>query len=330
MKYKISLFAMCVLLLGFNIAFSHGGGLNSSGCHNNRKTGGYHCHRSSYTPSEPLEKTSIPTLEYKPLPIYKYNHSLPIYNQPSASSCSAYLSRIDDLKREISQLKDSIQEINTKHEKELVALQKLHDIELSRNKASYSEEKQHKVFFTPDSIEAKKTKVNSSRKSRNKSIAVGMHRIQVRKIEGAPYKVGKTSTETVWYYKKKIIYFSSKNNKVIRTVLKGSNLGRNKNVKSIRGSIKLTMEALSSEERGSIRSACIMDYSKGVATYRRCTNRQLFLLSNSVRMPSLEHLSYDERGSIKASCILDYGKGPAIYNSCIVKQLKDLERVKKY
>ena len=26
-------------------AASHPGGLNSEGCHNNRKTGGYHCHR---------------------------------------------------------------------------------------------------------------------------------------------------------------------------------------------------------------------------------------------------------------------------------------------
>lgn len=25
-------------------AFSHGGGLNSEGCHTNRKTGDYHCH----------------------------------------------------------------------------------------------------------------------------------------------------------------------------------------------------------------------------------------------------------------------------------------------
>ncbi len=27
-------------------AYVHGGGLNSEGCHNNRRTGGYHCHRS--------------------------------------------------------------------------------------------------------------------------------------------------------------------------------------------------------------------------------------------------------------------------------------------
>ena len=34
-------------LLNTTTVFGHGGGLNSSGCHNNRKTGGYHCHRSS-------------------------------------------------------------------------------------------------------------------------------------------------------------------------------------------------------------------------------------------------------------------------------------------
>ena len=28
-------------------SFAHSGGLNSAGCHNNNKTGGYHCHRSS-------------------------------------------------------------------------------------------------------------------------------------------------------------------------------------------------------------------------------------------------------------------------------------------
>jgi hypothetical protein len=28
-------------------AIAHGGGLNAQGCHNNRKTGDYHCHRGS-------------------------------------------------------------------------------------------------------------------------------------------------------------------------------------------------------------------------------------------------------------------------------------------
>jgi hypothetical protein len=29
-----------------SIALAHGGGLNAEGCHNNRKTGDYHCHRA--------------------------------------------------------------------------------------------------------------------------------------------------------------------------------------------------------------------------------------------------------------------------------------------
>jgi hypothetical protein len=29
-------------------AYSHGGGLDAHGCHYNRKTGGYHCHRGPF------------------------------------------------------------------------------------------------------------------------------------------------------------------------------------------------------------------------------------------------------------------------------------------
>jgi len=32
-------------------AYAHGGGLNAEGCHTNRKTGEYHCHRGGGTPS---------------------------------------------------------------------------------------------------------------------------------------------------------------------------------------------------------------------------------------------------------------------------------------
>ena len=34
-------------------AAAHPGGLNGEGCHNNRKTGEYHCHRASNAPSAP-------------------------------------------------------------------------------------------------------------------------------------------------------------------------------------------------------------------------------------------------------------------------------------
>lgn len=42
---------MALLTIGSSPAFAHGGRLNSEGCHNNRKTGDYHCHRASIAPS---------------------------------------------------------------------------------------------------------------------------------------------------------------------------------------------------------------------------------------------------------------------------------------
>ena len=38
--------------------FAHVGGLNAAGCHNETKTGGYHCHRSSYTPPSSTSSSS--------------------------------------------------------------------------------------------------------------------------------------------------------------------------------------------------------------------------------------------------------------------------------
>ncbi len=33
------------------VALAHGGGLNAEGCHNDRKNGGYHCHRAASAPA---------------------------------------------------------------------------------------------------------------------------------------------------------------------------------------------------------------------------------------------------------------------------------------
>ena len=43
---KIFFIIILIASLPFNV-FSHGGGLNKQGCHNNRSTGDYHCHRGS-------------------------------------------------------------------------------------------------------------------------------------------------------------------------------------------------------------------------------------------------------------------------------------------
>lgn len=42
----------CASLTG-GLALAHPGGLNAEGCHNNRKTGDYHCHRAPSPPAAP-------------------------------------------------------------------------------------------------------------------------------------------------------------------------------------------------------------------------------------------------------------------------------------
>jgi endonuclease YncB( thermonuclease family) len=44
------LLALPLLFIWTPQAFAHGGGLNAEGCHNDRKRGGYHCHRGSSSP----------------------------------------------------------------------------------------------------------------------------------------------------------------------------------------------------------------------------------------------------------------------------------------
>lgn len=45
-KPCISFVLLSLGLIAGSDAFAHGGGLNAQGCHNNRKTGDYHCHRT--------------------------------------------------------------------------------------------------------------------------------------------------------------------------------------------------------------------------------------------------------------------------------------------
>lgn len=44
-------------------AFAHGGGLNAQGCHNNKKTGDYHCYRSPRTVPKPNSNAQTPPLD---------------------------------------------------------------------------------------------------------------------------------------------------------------------------------------------------------------------------------------------------------------------------
>jgi len=56
---RIISFIFLLPLLTTQISFGHSGGLNSQGCHNNTKTGDYHCHRSSSSSSSKSNSTSF-------------------------------------------------------------------------------------------------------------------------------------------------------------------------------------------------------------------------------------------------------------------------------
>lgn len=54
-----------------NVALAHGGGLDKNGCHTNRKTGEYHCHRDPKAMSQapvakPVQKVESANLAGKP------------------------------------------------------------------------------------------------------------------------------------------------------------------------------------------------------------------------------------------------------------------------
>jgi hypothetical protein len=73
MKFWIALGATVTIAVPMTVA-AHSGGLNAEGCHNDRKNGGYHCHRGNSARSAPA----------RPQPL----RSAPSSGRPYAS-CSA-------------------------------------------------------------------------------------------------------------------------------------------------------------------------------------------------------------------------------------------------
>lgn len=57
-KHGLVLAASLVLVSFANDGRAHGGGLNAQGCHNNRKTGDYHCHRAPAASTAPRATAS--------------------------------------------------------------------------------------------------------------------------------------------------------------------------------------------------------------------------------------------------------------------------------
>ena len=98
--YKPPLYFLVALLVSQQI-YAHGGGLNSEGCHNNRKTGDYHCHRGpeAKQPKSP-QVTSRPIIketEKSERPMIGYNRDLYAYESyQTGTSRGFYTGRICD------------------------------------------------------------------------------------------------------------------------------------------------------------------------------------------------------------------------------------------
>ena len=61
------IFASSLLSLAMLVASSaaaHSGGLNAAGCHNDRKNGGYHCHRTPVRDLLPLQQSNASNAYY--------------------------------------------------------------------------------------------------------------------------------------------------------------------------------------------------------------------------------------------------------------------------
>ena len=53
MKYNFKTLIFGLIIVFTTSIAAHGGGLNKQGCHNETKTGGYHCHRGSSSRTSP-------------------------------------------------------------------------------------------------------------------------------------------------------------------------------------------------------------------------------------------------------------------------------------
>ncbi|HZF44718.1 MAG TPA: excalibur calcium-binding domain-containing protein [Sphingomonadaceae bacterium] len=54
----LAFIALASFIVPASVAWAHPGGLDASGCHTNRKTGEYHCHRATTTPKSPPRQAS--------------------------------------------------------------------------------------------------------------------------------------------------------------------------------------------------------------------------------------------------------------------------------
>lgn len=124
--HLIARIASIILAMAPTTLFSHGGGLNSEGCHNNRKTGDYHCHRSSYRPAP----TTVYTTPSYSAPSYLYSAPAPA-STPSLGTDEKLrlLATIASLESSINDLKARNAKLSSGNKVLFGELERVNDLE---------------------------------------------------------------------------------------------------------------------------------------------------------------------------------------------------------
>ncbi len=254
-----SLFALIALLSSCFVsdAYSHGGGLNSAGCHNNRKTGGYHCHRGGYT----LPRITAPQRTYTPPRLYNPTPRLaappapvrppqPLLGSFSNSERNELLQKISALEKQVAQLKADNKQLSARSN--------------SQNSAS-SDQCQIKINSLKKYYEGRLKGQQNSQRPRQ----VQQRNNQVIRLGDLHYEE-RHLIKSACYHQKEAPNYN-------RCIL--AQVNTLKNAPRLND---LGLDQLHYEERHLIKSAC---YGiKAVAAYNRCIQNKINQLQNAPRL----------------------------------------------
>lgn len=230
LKLSSLIFLISLDLLFLGAAFAHGGGLNSSGCHNQRSNSTYHCHRSSYTPSAPVVRkpdTSSLTgntllqsfgsntvstkrlrnLEQKNRSLITTVGTLQQKNTTQSASIQSLMQRIQGLLLRVQELESSNKVIELEGQQDELLL-KVARLEQKNKELILQIQQQGNIKNSQPSLAQQK---KQPAKPNVPPSLKGVHRNKIRSQYGPPIQVRQRNGTTEWLYKTFGVRLSKKN-----------------------------------------------------------------------------------------------------------------------
>ena len=326
--YAFSVYFVIALIYPAQI-LAHGGGLNASGCHNQRSTGGYHCHRrqANLAPQLPTISTInnftgnglLQSLESNP--------------EPKEHDRDILLERIRQLKEENRKLRSRLGKSQpekkvAQNQSGLPSIQGWH-----RNKirTSYGPPRQVKSVdgYTDWIYQAFRVRISKQ------NIATEVYPVQKKSNHRQQLIPSRAKTLKSISIRHLIRSEQESIKSVCSTakILKGPAAYRN----CLASQLKQLASAprtggtnhLTTNELSSLQSVCsTAKILKGPAAYRYCINGQLKQLAQTPKARDYRHLPREEQESLRSVCSTDkILKGPAAYRRCINHQLNLLKNM---